>query len=226
MEAGGPTLLLTRPEPQSAAFLAEVERRAGRRVPAVISPLMRIAPVGDLPDLQGFRTIVLTSANGVQRMAPVLAGRSVVTVGDRTAALARDAGADAKALGETAEALMAHAAEIAGPALVCRGVHARAELAARLRDAGIEAAEAVVYDQIALPLTTAARALLEGKAPVVAPLFSPRSATLLSANRIAAPLTVVAMSSAVAAAWVGPGQTLVASAPTAAAMAALVSEAF
>lgn len=222
MDKSQATLLLTRPEPQSRAFLAECEARAGRRIPAVISPVLEIAAKGTLPDFTRFATLVFTSGNGVRAAEHALKGRAVATVGAHTADLARQAGAEAVALGETAEAFLADASRLTAPVLICRGVHARIDLAERLAGMGLEVEEAVIYDQVARPPTPEAAALLRGSAPVVVPVFSPRSAELLSANVITAPLVVIAMSEAVAGKWRGKAEIRVASAPTAAAMCTAV----
>lgn len=218
------TLLLTRPASQSEAFLAECEALAGRRLPVVVSPLLSIEPVGDIPDLDPYATLIVTSANAVRHLADVqaLSGRNVATVGESTAELARQHGAAAQAFGENVETFVERADDIEGPALYCRGVHSRGDLAARVRQAGVEIDEVVIYDQVALSPTKAARSLLAGTSPVVAPVFSPRTARLLSAiGPISADLTIIAMSQAVAAAWVGPGKVLTVSEPTSAAMCSL-----
>ena len=196
-----PTLLLTRPEDQSKAFLAECEARAGRRLPAVISPLMRIVPTGLVPDLDAYATVILTSGNGVRCLSELasLSGRAVRTVGEKTAELARAVGAEARVRGEVVESFLASDEEIRDPVIFCRGEHSRGDLAARLREKGLEVDEAVIYDQQAMPLTSAARTLLTGTTPVVAPVFSPRTATLLKSHgNLSGPLTIVAMSAAVA----------------------------
>lgn len=220
-----PTLLLTRPEDQSKAFLAACEARAGRRLPAIISPLMRVVPTGFTPDLDAYETVILTSGNGVRRLSELasLRGRSVATVGEKTAELARSAGAEARALGEDVESFLEPGEAIRGPAIFCRGVHSRGDLAGRLRARGLKVDEAVIYDQIALPLSCAARQLLAGKAPVVAPVFSPRTAALLKEHGdISAPLIIIAMSPAIADA-LGEGANIeVARHPTSEAMQAAV----
>ncbi len=69
----------------------------------------------------------------------------------------------------------------------------------RLQAAGRQAAGAVVYDQRPCPLTDAARALLDAPAPVLVPLFSPRTAALFAETAPhRAALWVAALSSAVA----------------------------
>jgi len=219
------TLLLTRPEAQSRAFLESCEMALGRPIPAVISPLMRIEPVGDLPDLDGYGTLAFTSANGVRRVGAALAGHNVITVGEATAVLARSFGADARAYGENVEAFLERASNIAVPVLYCRGVHVQGDLAAALQRQGARVDEAVIYDQVARPLSAAGLAVLSRDSKVVAPVFSARTATLLSSQSITADLTVIAMSKKVATAWVGDEAIRIATAPTAEAMQAAVLEA-
>jgi uroporphyrinogen-III synthase len=85
---------------------------------------------------------------------------------------------------------------------------------------------AVVYDQVALPLSDEARTLLSTPLrSVLLPLFSPRSARLVRAavDAIAAEVRPLAMSDQVAEAWGTAGPIVkVAAEPTAAAMRALV----
>lgn len=224
-----PTLLLTRPEPQSREFLAQCEARIGRRLPSVISPAISIEPVGDLPQLDKYASLIFTSGNGVRSVlaSDTLAGRLVFTVGEKTAELARNAGADAEALGEDVEAFLENAHRVKGPALFCRGVHSRGNLAERLGDAGVRVDQVVLYEQASRPLSQAALQLLSGEAPVVAPVFSPRTARLLSAyGVITAPISVIAMSEAVAEAWTGGGEIKVAKAPNSDAMCDLTLDIF
>lgn len=215
------TLLLTRPEPQSRAFLADCETVLNRRLPVVISPLLQIEPVGELPDLDRFQTVILTSGNGVERLGPALGGRRVLTVGERTADLARVQGAAAHSLGENVEAFLKSATEVKTPAIHCRGVHTRGGLADRLN--GVD--EAILYDQVAVPLSKAAQRLLTGDAPVVVPLFSPRTAKLLSSTQVSAPVIVLAISDATAGEWMAGGDIRVAERPDRHAMCAMVGAA-
>ncbi len=225
MDDPGPTLLLTRPEAQSTSFLASCERRLGRRIPTVISPVIDIIPVAEPPDLNGFATIVAASGNAVRLLGESLEGRNVLTVGDATATLARGFGARAKALGETAEAFLERIEEVAFPVIVFRGRVARCNLADRLSAQGATAVDVVLYDQVPRPLSRAANALLAGSSRVVAPVFSPRSARLLSRHAATAPVVVLAISQAARAAWQGDAEFRVARHPTAESMCDLVAEA-
>lgn len=217
-----PRLLLTRPLPAARRFLADCEAALGRPIPAILSPVLAIRPLPvTLPDRPA--ALLLTSENGAERAGALgLAGLPAWCVGPRTAEAAREAGLAAREAGGDVEALLAAllAERPPGPLLHLRGEYTRGDLAARLRAAGLRAEEAVAYAQDAVAPTPEARAALDGDAPLVAPLFSPRSAALLVGWRPRAPLRVVAMSGAVAKAVLAlrPEELRVACAPTGPAM--------
>jgi len=200
-----PILLLTRPEAASQQFLTALEADGARGFRSIISPLIGIDVTGPLPDLQGVGGAIFTSANGVRAYqelgGPVLP--LCFTVGDATADAARKAGFAPKSAGGDAASLIALIIEEAPgvPLVHLRGTHARGAVAERLRAAGLSASEAVIYDQPAQELSAGAKAALQGDAPVIVPLFSPRSAAQFAGGASGgAPLIVVAMSSDVAAA--------------------------
>lgn len=219
---GRPRLLLTRPLPAARRFLAACEAARGAPVPAILSPVMAIRPV-PLTVAGRPAALILTSENGAaQAGAPAFRGLPAWCVGPRTAGEARRRGLRAIAAGPDAEALLAAllAARPAGRLLHLRGQHARGDVAARLRAAGLDAEEAVAYRQDALPPSPAAREALDGPGATVVPLFSPRSALLLAAWAPRCPLRVVAMSEAVARAALalGPRATDIAPSPDQGAM--------
>ncbi|MDO6669544.1 uroporphyrinogen-III synthase [Paracoccus sp. 1_MG-2023] len=180
-----PTLLLTRPEADARRFLASMGDW-----PAVISPVMRIEPVDhDAARLHDAPGLVFTSGHAVAAAGPGR-GRPAICVGGRTAEVARAAGFDVTEGEGRAESLMPliRAADVA--LIHPHGRH----VARRLPVPGV-----VVYDQVAQPLNDAAHALLAGDGAVILPVFSPRSADLLS-QAVAgarAPLWVIALSDAV-----------------------------
>jgi uroporphyrinogen-III synthase len=222
-------LLLTRPLPAARRFLSALEAAHGGPVPAIISPVLEIRPVPVvLPRRPA--ALILTSENGAARLGELgLGGLPAWCVGPRTAAVARDQGAQVIEARPDAEGLLTAllGTRPSGPLLHLRGEHARGDLAARLRAAGLPAEEAVAYRQEALPPTPEAQAALAGPGPLVVPLFSPRSAMLLGGWNLRAPLRVVALSDAVAgaAAPLGPVRLLVAAAPDGAAMVELTLQA-
>ena len=199
-----PTVLLTRPAAQSASFAQSLQARVvGLRV--VVSPLMAtVFHAVTLPKepLQG---VILTSQTGAEaagRLRTQLPDLAYC-VGDRTAQVAREAGFRVQSAQGDAEALLALILREKPQALIhLRGREARGDLAQRLSAAGVFTQERVVYAQDAQPLSDEAVAVLSGKAPVLVPLFSPRSAEILAAAwqglATHAPLVVVAISQAVA----------------------------
>lgn len=232
-----PVLLLTRPLAQSERYAAEALSRLGP-LQVLIAPLMEIRPVPLRLEPAGFAGLIFTSENGVAQFCAQsrLRDRPVWCVGPRTAAAAAAAGFEVRsdgAGGGDAEALIRtlRAARPPLPLLHLRGEHAVTDLAGRLAAEGLACAEAVVYAQKAVPLPPEGEAVLGGQAPVLLPLFSPRSARAAgeaasavreAAGRVA-PLWPVAISAAAAsrwrAGWTGPERPLaVASSPDAAGM--------
>ena len=201
-----PPFLLTRPEAQGDRFADQLRARFGAETEIRSSPL--IAPrfiATQLPD-SVYSGLIFTSETGVAAFRQISADIRLPAwcVGDRTAAAARAAGlaaisasGDAAAL---AEAIRRSA--MPGPFLHLRGQDTRGELADTLNFNGITTHEAVVYAQDAQPLNDVAVRLLRGTGPVIAPLFSPRTAKLFAAEAarlaVTAPIWVAALSPAVA----------------------------
>lgn len=206
-----PTLLLTRPEPDSRRFAALLPEFS-----VVISPILRIVPAPhDAARVQSAPGLVFTSAHAVT-FAGRGEGRLALCVGGRTASVARDAGFSVREGGGTAESLMPLIAAAEVPLLHPRGRHVAQELPVE---------SVIIYDQIACPLSDDAQHLLAGAAPVILPLFSPRSARLLSAamGRARAPLWIAAISRAARAGWTAQViREAMAGAPTAEAVAAAI----
>ncbi|PIE11001.1 MAG: uroporphyrinogen-III synthase [Rhodobacterales bacterium] len=217
-----PALLLTRPKGGSARVLRAVELSLGREVPHVVSPLLDIVDLPVTADLSAIP--ILTSEQGARRAGGLGYQGRAYCVGDRTAAMARAQGMRPISAGGTSDDLvkMIRAAAPETPLIHIRGRHTRGDVVERLRMAGLPASDAVAYEQIARPLSRAARALLESGSRVVAPVFSPRSAELL-AKEIAGPhpdLRIVAISENAANAF--GGKATVAEKPEMAGMVAAI----
>ena len=169
-------------------------------VTVVISPVMRIAYDGVLPEMSGEEVLIFTSRHGVEGFCRLSARRDFTcyAVGDATAEAAEAQGMRAISAGGDAEALLARiAAEgVHGPFVHLRGAHVAADIAGALRAAGHLARDAVVYDQVEAALSAGAQALLQGAQPVILPLMSPRSARifLAQAEGVSAPLLIAAIS--------------------------------
>ena len=218
-----PLILLTRPVLQSQRFAAALGD-------ALISPLMQpeflspVLPAGD------FAAVVLTSETGAEAAGRISATGGMLPqrafcVGSRTAEAARAVGFVASSAEGAAGDLLAHVIGAAprGPLLLLRGQDSVGDLQNRLISAGIETVSLIIYRQVALSLSDAAVAVLQGDCPVILPVFSPRSARLLVAElrRIAAkaPIWLAALSPAVAEAFDFPTiHTEIAARPDSAAM--------
>ena len=199
-----PTILITRPDPVGARFAAQVRRRFGDDVAVVLSPLLGIRYCSSLPDMSRVTTLIFTSGNGAEAYGRLAGQRDIpaYAVGDATAAVAREQGLRVIACDGDAPSLVRRMIEdrVRGPCLHLRGEHVAGQIANDLNSAGIETHEAVIYRQPSMPLNDLARSALDQRAPVIVPLFSPRSARLLFENDLGkAALFVAAMSANVAA---------------------------
>ena len=198
-----PTILITRPERSAVEFADQLRARLGCGVPIVLSPLMRIEPVGQLPDLRCVKTLIFTSRHGVEAFANLTDRRDFgcYAVGDATAEAVRKIGMDARAgtgFGKDLARQIKNG-QVETPCLHIRGQHAAVDIAKELNKAGIETDEAVLYRQIAQPLGPMAIRLLDGEDPVILPLFSPRSARLFFDQcKAGAPVMIAAISDNVA----------------------------
>ena len=201
-----PILLITRPHAQGARFAAACATRLGP-VETILAPVLDIVPRPGGIRLEGVRGLIFTSENGVRAFVAVCDRRDLPAwcVGARTGARARASGMAARAAAGDAASLTARLQAEAPrtPLLHLRGAHAAADIAAQLTAAGLPTRAAIAYDQLARPLTAPARAALAGVRPVMAPVFSPRSAALLAdaAAAATAPLHPVAISPAAAREW-------------------------
>lgn len=221
--------LLTRPTAQSDRFAAALIARFGDRLAVTTSPL--IAPEFLRPPIpeRAYTALILTSETGATS-ATGFSGlpRRAYCVGDRTAETARSLGFTAVSANGDATALIAliRASGEAGPLLHLRGQDARGDIAATLTAASVPTDQAITYDQRPQALSPAARALLNGSAPVLVPLFSPRSATLLAGQGpFRAPLWVAALSPAVAAAAapLSPARQVISDTPNVGALLTAIS---
>ena len=205
-----PTLLLTRPEAQSRRLAQALATKLETRPEIVISPMISIALRPEAADLSDVRGVIFTSENGLKAYmsaAPAQSRLPAFCVGHRTARAAAEAGLIAHSAGGTVENLIALILQWQPqpPLAHFHGAHHRGDLAPRLTAEGIETRGQTVYEQRGLPLTPEAKTLLVQGARIVAPLFSPRTATLfrqaaepLWPGNAAGQLDLVAMSPAVA----------------------------
>lgn len=219
---------MTRPEQASRRFVKQLDPNLVEKVLLVVSPLMRISPTGDALPLDGIKGLIATSMNGVDAVSNATSRRDlpVYCVGSATTRTARLAGWSAHNMGRNAgelvNALATH--QPVAPLLHVRGQHSRGHVADRLSQSGLVTKETVAYAQRAIPMSATVSEQLEGAAHVIAPVFSPRSAKLLSAACRFGEFHVAAMSPAVAAELADRQDWCIetASSPDAHAMVALV----
>jgi uroporphyrinogen-III synthase len=224
-------LLMTRPQEAAKRFVAQLPPVLRTRLNVVYAPLIGIEPITDKIDFGDARGLILTSANGVSVAAGLSNRRELpcFCVGETTTRTAQNAGWKAEYAGNNAEGLIEtlHRIRPAGPLLHLRGKHARGNVAARLGALGLPTSEQVIYDQPLMPLSEGACRILHGPAPVVVPLFSPRTARQFANNVTgSAPLYLTALSDAVAEPLrsLKYNQLLVASTPDSPAMVRLVKQ--
>ena len=193
------TLLMTRPEAGSRAFVAALPDVVTQSCDVLMSPLIDIQPVtADVPE---FDAAIFTSAHGVAH-GPQALGRPAFCLGHATTRAAGQAGWQARQVGQDAETLVTAltAQHPAGRMVHFSGTHTRGDVADRLQAVGLAVGCVAVYDQVLLPLSDAAQNRLKETDPVIVPLFSPRSALHFSEGaQFTAPLYLGAISAAAAA---------------------------
>lgn len=206
-----PSILLTRPEARADRFADQIRGRFGPQIRIVVSPLLTPQMLSPSLPEEPFTTVIFTSETAVEAFRHLSAepGLAAWCVGDQTAASAREAGFRAQSGGADVQALIdaIHRARPEGNLVYARGRETTGDLANRLNSLGFNVIERVVYAQRAVPLNQEAALLLAGGAPVVAPVFSARTADLLgrdpALSRRVAPLWIAALSPAVAMACAG-----------------------
>lgn len=180
-------VLITRPEPQAGRFAQELRARFPDLQP-VNAPLMAREFLRPASPQGSFSALILTSETGAEAAGLIRDSGTILPdlalcVGPRSASAARQAGFQAlSADGAAADLLdLIRARAPEGRLLYLHGEDRAADIAGALRPEGFVIDSLVAYRQRALPLPAAARALLLAPAPVLLPLFSPRSARLFVA---------------------------------------------
>jgi len=194
---------MTRPQGAAERFVASLPPDLRARLMPVYSPLVGIVPVASGIEFGDARGVIFTSASGVSVATGLSQRRDLpcYCVGEATTKAAVKAGWRAECAGLTSLALVStvNRSRPDGPLLHIRGVHSRGDIAAQLTALGCPTGEKVIYDQPLLPLSEAASRILAGPDPVIAPLFSPRSARQFANLMVDhPPLYIAALSQAVA----------------------------
>lgn len=173
-------LLMTRPRAASERFVAQLPTRTKSRVQVIYSPIMEIRPLPVEVETEGVQGLIFTSANAVNAAALKGVDRNLPAfcVGPTTTSTAKGCGWQAEMVGATAEELVGHLLKRRpkSPLLHLRGENTRGNVAGRLTESGLTVGELPVYQQLLLPLTSEATRVADLDSPVIAPLFSPRTA--------------------------------------------------
>lgn len=197
-----PVLLLTRPAGDAQRVLDALAKAGAPQTRVVLSPLLEIVHLSAHIDTSWPSELIFSSAQGVFAARDAFSGNPLPchVVGQRTADAAQAAGHRVVSCHRDAAhllAALAHRQDL-GAILHVRGRHARGNIAQTLVKSGISAREVVAYDQRTMPLSEEARTLAAGEAPVIIPLFSPRTAAQFRAEwRGPAPIHGIALSRAV-----------------------------
>lgn len=184
MARARPLLLLTRPTRSSEAFRAALPQDIHETVDILVNPLMSIHVTGPLPDLTDAAGLIFTSANALdayKALGGTVLDIPVIAVGESTGTAARRFGFKTDVAGGTAEQLVAFVIRrgYAGPLVHLRGEMAIGDVAHNLTAAGVATSDAVLYDQVLEGFIPATREALSQDRPIIAPVFSPRTAEQL-----------------------------------------------
>ena len=190
---------MTRPRASSVTFVETLPKRIATRIYPVYSPLIAIKALDRPVTFEADAAAIFTSVNGV-RHSPSGDGKRAFCVGAATTKAAADAGWISQMRGQTADMLVdSLLRNVPDQKLIhLSGTYTRGNIAERLTGYGIPARNVAVYQQVAQPMTTAARALVEQQTPALVPLFSPRTAGFFAAEiPRAASMRIILLSEAV-----------------------------
>lgn len=212
---------MTRPETAANRFAEQFRARFGSDWPVVTSPLMRTLWLSPRLCLDDIENVIFTSETAVRAFARLENRRSLHAwcVGERTAGAARTAGFSVTVGPGDADALTDMILSVRPTAhfIWPHGVDTAFDVAGTLNAGGAKTDSVAVYEQIALPLTDKASALLSGHHPLLVPLFSTRSAVLFAeaARTCTAPLLIAAIGAPAAqkAATLNPEKCVIAARP-------------
>lgn len=178
----GIPIILTRPAGSNSDFMAQIPAPTAVHLTPVDSPLLRIDPIDQNSAIEESTVAIFTSVNGV-RYAPPASGRRAYCVGMRTTEKATAVGWKAVCAGQTASELVNYFVQNRprGPFIHLSGTHVRGDIVQSLCDLGMTARPMPIYDQVLVPLSDAALAVLNKQTKVIVPLFSPRAAAHFAA---------------------------------------------
>lgn len=227
-----PLILLTRSPSQARRYAGQWLRPLLPFVELRVAPLVDIVPVAFDAGADPVAALIFTSENGVRAAEQCgdWRGLTAYCVGARTAEAAKSAGFDAISAEGSADDLVALIAKSApeGRLLHLHGAETRGDVVGRLTDARLRADGLVAYEQKTLGMPEGWTDALSHPGPILAPLFSPRSAERFAqvlGSMVPADLILPCLSRPVADALPPKLQarTEIANAPTAEALTAVLA---
>ena len=174
-------IIITRTLHAAKRTSSQLRQAGAATCPIIISPLLKILPISQEINLETNQEVVFTSENAVLA-APVPAKDMLAwCVGERTAQVARNKGFTAVAANGNAELLVKLILQ-SKPKKSLIWLHGKStaiDIKLLLDEAGLTIRSEVIYDQIRCQLSPKSIKLLQSTACVL-PVYSPRTATILS----------------------------------------------
>lgn len=221
------TVLISRPKEDAEELAADL-RRDFPDLAIVVAPAISIVSVPFDLGAQKIDAVLLTSKHAVGAAVRYFPDAIALCVGEATAKAAQHAGLRAQAASGTAAGLVEYVLGLGFKRVAyLHGEHTVGDVDEKLISAGIETLSAVVYHQLEQNLDAATIRTLEAATSLVVPVYSPRSARIVS-NQLQAcssRIKLVAISEQAARAWEGqtPAEVEVSTVPTAKAMYAAIA---
>jgi uroporphyrinogen-III synthase len=200
------TVLISRPM-KDAEALKQAVLSINPQTQIVLAPALSIVPVEYVALSDVFDAIILTSKHALHAAAKIIPRVPVLCVGDTTAQMARALGLEAVSAAGNAKDLIA-LVQASGVlrVLYLRGAHVQTDMELDLNLAGIETKSLVVYRQNPCDFSPEVQQSLLAITDLVVPVYSARSAHVLSKNLtgFVGKISLVAISQAAASGWSGP----------------------
>lgn len=221
------TVLISRPK-GDADTLKQAILSIDRSVQVVLAPAIEIVPVTYDAHNEAFDALLLTSKHAASAAAIIAPDLPTLCVGDATALAASALGLNAVSAMGTAQDLIALVQKSAvSKVLYLRGAHVHMDLENTLNSAGIETKSLIVYQQHACAFLPQVHRDISKMKSLLVPVYSARSAQIVSKNLdgFKGQVTLVAISKAAAMGWFGaaPHHISYAEAPNSEAMLAAIA---
>lgn len=200
-----PTVLISRPK-DDAERLKKAILSTYPAAQIIMAPAISIISVPFERPSTIFDAVVMTSKHAIHAAVNIAPQTPAICVGDATARAARAAGLTALSAKGTAQDLLDLVRKSnVSKVLYLRGQYVQKNLESELNLAGIETESRIVYQQNANEFSAQALQDLSASPALLVPIYSARSALIVSQNLIdfKGEITVVAISKPAAQGWSG-----------------------